>query len=168
MDKNYRIFLYLYSFEDSAGIRYYGKIKEIKRYKRKECVEIPKGRGTDEEEYLRFELEEILSLKPIVPVEYGVELITYTTMYLLKNAEAVHELSFKSNSEIEVYKILKKLSKLKGMKIVRFKGYFKLENIKIEVLNSKETRVNDVIVKIENLYDKALELIKQIGSEKVQ
>jgi hypothetical protein len=32
------------SFGDSAGIYYYGKIKEIKRYKRKECVEIPKER----------------------------------------------------------------------------------------------------------------------------
>lgn len=94
------------SFGDSAGIHYYGKIKEIKRYKRKECIAIPKGRGADEEEYLRFELEEILSLKPIAPVEYGVELVTYTTMYLLKNAETAHELSFKSNSEIEVYKIL--------------------------------------------------------------
>ena len=92
----------------------------------------------------------IRSLKPIVPVEYGMELISYTIMYLLKNAETVHELSFKNNSEIEVYKILKKLSKLKGMKIVRFKDYFKLGNIKIEVLNSKELRVNDVIMKIEN------------------
>lgn len=56
-------------------------------------------------------------------------LITYTTMYLLKNAETVHELSFKNSSEIEVYKILKRISKSKGMKVVRFKDYFMLENI---------------------------------------
>jgi hypothetical protein len=81
-------------------------------------------------------------------VEYGVELITYTTMYLLKNAETVHELSFKNNSEIEVYKILKKISKLKGMKISRFKDYFTLGDVKIEVLNSNKTKVNDFIVAI--------------------
>ncbi|AGY77763.1 DUF2357 domain-containing protein [Clostridium autoethanogenum] len=142
------------NFRNFAGIRYYGRIKEIKRYKRNECTEIPSGRGENEDIYLRFELEEILSLNPIAPVEYGVELINYTTMYLLKNAETVHELSFKSKSEIEVYKVLKKLSKLRGMSIVRFKDYFMIGNVKVTVLNSKEARVNDDIVEIGSLYEK--------------
>ena len=102
------------SFGEDSGIYHYAKIKEVKKYKRKECTEFPVKRGNGEDEYLRFELEEILSVGPISTMEYGVRLMIYTTMYLLKNAETMHELSFRSRNEIEVYKILKELSKSRG------------------------------------------------------
>ncbi|MBZ9633721.1 hypothetical protein [Clostridium sp. FP1] len=37
------------SFSEGSGINFYGKIKEIKRYKRCMCTEIPVKRGNEEE-----------------------------------------------------------------------------------------------------------------------
>lgn len=69
-------------------------------------------------------------------------------MYLLKNAETIHELGFRSRNEIELYEILKRLSKVKGLKILRRKDHFILGDIKIEILTSKKLRVDGEIVDI--------------------
>ncbi|MCT8977900.1 restriction endonuclease-like protein [Clostridium sp. CX1] len=140
-------------FGDNSGVYYYGKIKEIGRYKRKDCAELALKKGSGEEEYLRFELDEILPVGPISTVEYGVELITYTTMYLLKNAETIHELSFKSRIEIRLYKLLKEVSNAKGLRILRRKDHFMLGDIKIEILNSKKLRVDGKLVDIDKILE---------------
>ncbi|MCB2313470.1 restriction endonuclease-like protein [Clostridium tagluense] len=134
------------SFGDTSGIYYYAKIKEVRKYKRKDCSEIPVLRGNEEQDYLRFELEEIFSVGPIKTVEYGVELITYTTLYLLKNAETLHELHFKNRLEIELYKVLKEICVEKKTRIIRRTEYFLVGGVRIDILNGKKGRVEDEVV----------------------
>jgi hypothetical protein len=134
------------SFGEGSGINFYGKIKEVKRYKRCMCSEIPVKRGNDEDEYLRFELEELVNINNIKPVEYGTQLITYTTLYLLKNAENIHELKFKNRDEIELYKILKRISKDRGLKLLRKTDCYVLDGRVIEMLLHREVRVDGRIV----------------------
>lgn len=133
-------------FKEEAGIFFYGKIKEVKKYKRKECLEIPSQKKNEEKDYLRFELEDLEKVGPIETVEYGVELITYTTLYLLKNAETLHELHFKNRLEIELYKILKRISLGNNFKLIRRSDHFLLNNIKIEIKNRKNLDVNGTII----------------------
>lgn len=142
------------SFGDTSGIYYYAKIKEVRKYKRKDCSELQISRGNGEQDYLRFELEEIFSVGPIKTVEYGVELSTYTTLYLLKNAETIHELHFKNRMEIELYKVLKVISAKKKTRIIRRQQYFLIRDIKIEILNRKKVRIEDEVVEWENISGK--------------
>ncbi|MBZ9607555.1 restriction endonuclease-like protein [Clostridium estertheticum] len=105
------------SFKDGGGIRYFGRIKECKEYKRRECTELKARAGTENDIYIRINLESIEEVDSIVPIQTGTRLVTYTTLYLLKNAENTHELKVGSSLELEVYKILKKVAKEKGVKI---------------------------------------------------
>lgn len=132
-------------FKDAAGIKYYGKIKEIRRYKRGECTEIPNSTRTLDEEYLRFELEDICAVGPIGKVEYGIRTVMYTTLYLLKNAENVHELKLKSRDEIVFYKMLKEIAEKRMIGLKRFKDYYMLGDRKVELLDGKKVRVDGVI-----------------------
>ena len=107
------------SFKDEAGVRYFGKIKECKEYKRKECTELKARAGTEDDVYIRINLEYIEEVDKIVPIQTGTRLVTYTTLYLLKNAENTQELKVESSLELQVYKILKKVAKKKDVKIKR-------------------------------------------------
>jgi len=104
-------------FKQEAGIRYYGKIKEWKEYRRKECTEIKSSVGTEDDMYLRINLESIEEIENIIPIQTGPWLINYTTLYLLKSAESTQELKVGSSLELQVYKILKKVAKEKVVKI---------------------------------------------------
>lgn len=137
------------SFTDGE-IKYYGKIKSIKRYKRNECRELP---SASNDEYLRFEFEDIYKIGPIKSVEYGVPLISYTTLYLLQNAESIHELKMKNRDEILIYKKLKEVSKINNIKLKRFKDYYELGDKKIELLENKKIRVNGRIFDIGEIMD---------------
>lgn len=94
-------------FKEEAGVRYYGKVKDIKIVKRREIKEIPKE---SDELYIRFEIEEWKELKNPIQVE-GFQVITilYTTDYLLKNAKTVSELCIKDKEEFRLWMELKRL-----------------------------------------------------------
>src|SRR5699024_11182921 len=98
------------SFGNAGGIKYFAKINDIVKYKRGECKELPARRGTEEEIYLRFDLDSIKEIEHIKPIQSGTQLVSYTTFYLLINAENMHELKLKSNLEIEVYKKLRSIA----------------------------------------------------------
>ncbi|WP_291640578.1 hypothetical protein [Clostridium sp.] len=115
------------------------------------CSEIPVGRGNEEDEYLRFELEELIQINNIKPVEYGTQLITYTTLYLLENAENIHELKLKNRDEIELYKILKRISKDRGLKLLRKTDCYVLDGRVIEMLLHGDVRVDGRIVRFGKL-----------------
>lgn len=139
------------SFGEDGGIRYLAKIKEITKYKREECVELHPREGTQEELYLRFNLGEIEEISHISPIQSGTQLVSYTTLYLLTNAENMHELKLRSNLEIEVYKILKRIARLKGYDIRKeFEQYIMGKNT-IEVVEGKVIRVNGEITHMRNL-----------------
>lgn len=94
-------------FGDEAGVKYYGKVKDIKIVKRKEIREIPRE---SDELYIRFEIEEWKQLDNPIKVE-GFQVITvlYTTDYLLKNAKTVSELCIKDKEEFRLWMELKRL-----------------------------------------------------------
>jgi len=94
-------------FGDEAGVKYYGKVKDIKIAKRRDIKEIPRD---SEELYIRFEIEEWKELDSQIKVE-GFQVITvlYTTDYLLKNAKTISELCIKGKEEFRLWMELKRL-----------------------------------------------------------
>lgn len=87
------------TFREDSGIFYYGKIKYIIEYKRDECKELPTTRRKGQI-YLRFNIEDIRTISKIRPIQILLRLISYTTLYLLNNAENMHELKIKNNLEM--------------------------------------------------------------------
>ncbi|WP_343337931.1 hypothetical protein TPELB_33170 [Terrisporobacter petrolearius] len=139
-------------FEQGRGIYYYAQIKDSYTYERGNCVELNCDEDKKKDIYLRFDLEKFEKVGPIIGVEYGVLSVNYTTLYLLKNASTIHELGLKSRREIEVYKILKRISKSKSLKLKKFKGGFYLEQNFIKVCDNGDIRLNDRLVEVEQLY----------------
>jgi len=127
------------SFKEEGGVRYYGKIKECLEYKRKDCTELKARVGTEDDTYLRINLESIEEVENIVPIQTGTRLVNYTTLYLLKNAENTHQLKIGSSLELVVYKVLKKIAKEKDVKIK------KIDKDK-DVITSKKDKVREYII----------------------
>jgi hypothetical protein len=157
------------SFKEEAGIRYYGKIRECTEYKRKDCSEIEARVGTEDDTYLRIDLEYIKEVDNIVPIQTGTRIITYTTLYLLKNAENTHELKVGSSLELQVYKILKEVAKDKGVtirKVDKDKGIktnkkdkvreYIIGNVTVEIVDGDIIKVNGNIISLEKLEENIL------------
>ncbi|MGB4668250.1 MAG: hypothetical protein WBI72_08925, partial [bacterium] len=97
------------TFGNNAGIYYYGSIAKMEVLKRKEITELPSGR---EELYVKFSVKGWEKLpEPIKPVGYGVRSHIYTTMYLLKQARELPELSLTSEAELRLWKEIRRLRK---------------------------------------------------------
>ena len=124
------------------GVGYYGKIISSEIYSRDECRELPRS---SKESYIRFELENIEEVGPIATVEYGVRNMMYTTLYLLENADNVHELKLKSREEIVLYKRLKEIAGVTGSKLVRFREYYMLGDVRVELMENGGIRIGGVI-----------------------
>lgn len=139
------------SFGDEGGIKYFAKIDNIVKYKRGECEELMAKKGTENEYYLRFNLSSIEEVSPIEPIQAGIQLVSYTTLYLLKNAENMHELKLKSNLEIEVYKKLKKIASLKEYTIRKIHDKYILNKNTIEIIEGKVIRVNGQVTSLRNM-----------------
>ncbi|MDU5105785.1 DUF2357 domain-containing protein [Clostridium sp.] len=92
-----------------AGIKYYGKVKEIKELKRNEITEIP---NDSDELYYKFIVDEWLTLNNKIKVKgKNVMKIIYTTEYLLKSADTVSELFIKDKEDFRIWKELKRIFK---------------------------------------------------------
>ena len=100
--------------------------------------------------YIRIELDEFEKLSPIKRVEYGIRTINYTTLYLLKNANTMHELYLGSRKEIEVYKILRKISEAKNIKLKKEQNGFYIGEDYIKVFDNGKIKLNNKDV---NLFD---------------
>ena len=107
-----------------------------------------------------------------MPIQSGTRIITYTTLYLLKNAGNTHELKVGSSLEVEVYKILKKVAKEKGVTIRKIdkkkdnktnkKGKVReyvVGNVSIEIVDVIMIKVNSKITNIKKLEAKVLNLL---------
>ncbi|WP_291637663.1 nuclease domain-containing protein, partial [Clostridium sp.] len=134
------------NFKEEGGVRYFGKIKECKEYQRRECAELKARVGTEDDVYIRIDLEYIKEIDNIVINQTVTRLVTYTTLYLLKNAENTQELKVGSSLELVVYKVLKKVAKEKGLKI---KKIDKDKDVKADKKDKvKEYIIGDVTVEI--------------------
>ncbi|SMB81415.1 hypothetical protein SAMN00017405_2136 [Desulfonispora thiosulfatigenes DSM 11270] len=98
-------------FKDSAGIKYYGKIKNIIVLPRKEIKELPQQIKKADNLYVKFEVEkwEVLH-NPILIKGNSLRTIMYTTYYLLKNCEFSEELCIKDELEFRLWMELKRWS----------------------------------------------------------
>jgi hypothetical protein len=139
------------AFGDGGGVRYYAKINNIVKYKRGECKELPARPSTEDELYLRFNLEDIQEVGPIQPIQAGTQIVAYTTLYLLRNAENMHELKLKSNLEIQVYKKLKGIAKAKNYKIRKENDRYLINGNSVEILDGKAIKVNGQIFSYRDL-----------------
>lgn len=138
-------------FNNDFSIEYYAKIKDYYEYERGSCKEIKCKNGKEKDIYLRFELEEFKSIGPINRVEYGTRTLNYTTLYLLKIATTMHELYLNSRREIDVYKILKKISKDKDITLKKENNGYYLENDFIKILDNGDIKLNGNKVNITEL-----------------
>ncbi len=134
-------------FLDEGGIRYYGKIESYREYIREDCSEIKVTPGTEKRKYIRIELEDIKEISKIEPIQYGVRLVSYTTMYLLKKAENIHELNIGSSLELELYKVLKKIAREKKLEIKKISS--KIKNDEEEII--KEYSIDGINIKIDGV-----------------
>lgn len=132
-------------FKEQAGIRYYGKVKDIKIVKRRDIKEIPKD---SDELYIRFEIEEWQELdKPLIVEGFQVRKIMYTTDYLLHNSSTVSELSIKDKEEFRLWMELKRLDR--EVKTVAEKdNSIKTDYIKGFKLNNKEIYITENNIKV--------------------
>jgi len=144
------------SFGNAGGIKYFAKINDIVKYKRGECKELPARRGTEEEIYLRFDLDSIKEIDHIKPIQSGTQLVSYTTFYLLINAENMHELKLKSNLEIEVYKKLRSIAQENSWAIRKEFNQYLINKNTVEILEGKTIRINGKITKLKDIKEALL------------
>jgi len=139
------------SFGDESGIKYFAKVNDVYKYSREECAEIPAKKNNKKEIYLRFDLNVIKEISPIKPIQSGTQLVTYTTLYLLLNAENMHELKLNSNLEIEVYKTLKHLAEENNWSIRKEYNKYLINNNTVDIIENKKIRVNGRIINLKGL-----------------
>lgn len=139
------------SFNKNSGIKYYGKIKDIIEYKRSECIEIKCSKGSENEDYIRINLEWVKEISKIEPIQYGTQIVTYTTLYLLLNAENTHELKYKSNFEVLVYKEIKKIADKNKYSIKKINNNYHVNNKVVKIIEDKIIKIDGRIVKLSDL-----------------
>ena len=138
-------------FGEESGIYYYAKVRESYTYERGSCIELECDKGKESHIYIRFELENFEKLSGVSTLQYGVRNVMYTTLYLLKNATNMHELSIKSRKEIEVYKILKRVSEKKSLNLEKYEDGYKLGEYYVKVYDNRDIRVNNELVDADDL-----------------
>ena len=127
------------------------KIKDYYEYERGSCKELKCDNGKENDIYLRFELDELKKVGPIHRVEYGIRTLNYTTLYLLKTATTMHELYLSSRREIDVYKILKKISKDKNINLRKENDGFYIGSDFVKVLDNGDIKLSRNKVSIKDI-----------------
>lgn len=138
------------SFKEDGGISYYAEIEKVYEYKRSNCKEIEFRKGNEDNIYLRFELKKIMKIKKISPIQ-SARLLWYTTLYLLKNSENIHELSLKSSLEMKVYRIINKKAKEYSLKIKKKNNKYFIEDNEVFVTENEYIYFNGNIVQLKYL-----------------
>lgn len=91
------------------GVRSYGRVVNAKLVKRADIPVPSQQNQPPDSEYVLFEVNSWQPVGAIVPAGYGVRDRIYTTLYLLKRAQQLPELSLKSETEIRIWKELQRL-----------------------------------------------------------
>lgn len=91
------------------GIRSYGHVVDARLVRRADIGMPSSRRQTSDTEYVLFVVDEWQEVGPITPAGYGVRNRMYTTLYLLRRARQLPELSLKSETEIRLWKELQRL-----------------------------------------------------------
>lgn len=90
------------------GIYFYGKIENITVKKRDQITSLPSKRQDD---YAVIEVEGWRRLDHVIPpVGYGIRVYTMTTLNTLKQSQELPELFMKSQEEVQLWRMLRRLS----------------------------------------------------------
>lgn len=141
------------SFGDNeAGIQYYARIKGYSTYRRGDCMELPIGSSNPDALYHRFDLDEIQQIGLIKPIQYGTQIFSFTTTYLLLNAENMHELKLGSNFEVKVYKTLRRFADEHALRLVKkSKNIYLVGTQTVELLDGNNIRLDGAIITFRDL-----------------
>ncbi len=138
-------------FDSNYGIEYYAKIKDYYEYERKSCSEIKCTSGKENDIYIRIELDDFEKVGPIKRIEYGTRIVNYTTLYLLKNANTMHELYLGSRKEIDIYKILRKISEDKNISLKKENNGFYIGSDFVKILENGDIKLNGNKINIDEI-----------------
>ncbi|GMK46625.1 hypothetical protein PghCCS26_37540 [Paenibacillus glycanilyticus] len=84
-----------------VGVNWFGKIVSWKVVRRKEIIERPARRGTEEKLYVKFTIEEWIKRQvPIVPGGRGIYSILYTSKYIFERAHEIAELKLETDKDL--------------------------------------------------------------------
>ncbi len=94
-------------FNDESGIQYYGQVADIKIVKRSEITELPKESS---ELYYRIEVSSWIKLYRKLEINgFSLRRSSYTSFYLLKNADNVCELFIRNCREFRLFRELRRI-----------------------------------------------------------
>jgi uncharacterized protein len=124
-------------FEKDFGIKHYGKITYYKIMPRTKIAEIP---SSNNELYVRFEIEDWVELSPgIVPLHYGVSDKLLTTLPLLLQARELPELKLETEFELRIWKELVRL--IPSLNVIATHQELDTATVKLVSLPEGELRV---------------------------
>lgn len=104
-------------FNDESGIQYYGQVTDIKIVKRSEITELPKESS---ELYYRIEVSSWIKLYRKLEINgFSLRRSSYTSFYLLKNADNVCELFIRNCRE---FRLLRELRRIYNKRTISLKG----------------------------------------------
>ncbi|MBH5320896.1 restriction endonuclease-like protein [Paenibacillus sp. GSMTC-2017] len=88
-----------------VGVNWYGKVVDWKVLRRKEILERPARRGTEEKLYVKFTVQEWLKrASPIVPGGRGIYSLLYTTKYIFDRALEIAELKLNTDEDLTTWR----------------------------------------------------------------
>lgn len=91
------------------GVRSYGRVANAELVNRADISMPSRRRQEASSQYVLFTVDEWQQVGPIIPAGYGVRSRIYTTLYLLRRARQLPELSLKSEMEIRLWRELQRL-----------------------------------------------------------
>lgn len=104
----------LFGRDGEVGVRWFGKIKEWQVVPRYKITEIPSSRGTSDELYVKFTVEEWQQREqPIVPGGKGIHSILYTSKYIFDRAMEIAELKLESEEQLREWREKRRLGRVK-------------------------------------------------------
>lgn len=99
---------------EGTGIHLYGRVVDWKVVWRKEIVERQARRGTEEELYVKFMIDEWLKLPhPIVLGGQGIYTCLYTSKYMFNRAQEIAELRLESEEDLKTWREARRSDKVK-------------------------------------------------------
>jgi len=151
------------------GIRSFGRVVNA-RVVRRADIPLPSRRQQAVDiECILFEVDEWQQVGPITPAGYGVRSRIYTTLYLLKRASQLPELSLKSELEIRLWKELQRLGERVRIKLqsrminneTEVEG-FEVGGKTISVVGKQVLLENVMITKVEDLVARPMHVLRNL------
>lgn len=148
-----------HKFGENSCILYYGEIDSYSLVKRSEITEIPKA---NDEMYYRFEIREWEKLPSPIRSDCEDFVNLETSLFLLKNARKISELSLASQKELLMYRNIEKLVSGELPKISHNRATIRISDGKLCITRKASPGFS---VSLEDYKNKPLEMFRYIARE---